>query len=499
MAERPATGWVGALLSDKWRIEARIARGGVATVYRATHRHGQKAAIKIMHPELARNEDVRRRFLREGYVANKVGHPGVVEVLDDDVTDGGSAYIVMELLEGGELLEDRRERLGGKLGVAESVDVMMQVLDVLAAAHENGIIHRDIKPDNIYVRADGSVKLLDFGIAHLREAAREAEPTMTGHLLGTPDYMAPEQALGTRGQIDARTDVYAVGATLFTLLSGEAVHPSETLAALIMAASSQQARSLATTETEVPREIVEVVDKALSMEKARRWPNARAMQDALLAAKAKARLDVPRSKSVLPAVAPPPKLARPLTPPVVEEEEEEAPSSGATLVNAPPPTSGPTTDRNPDPPSSLGTLPFTRPPADATSITEIRVTPPISSSPDTNRDDEEPTQDLEDAVSEADTVAALTPPVLPPRASADSESTRVVPLAQPQTPQSVFPTPPPFSPQPMQQQPFMPWPPQQPMQQAPNAPPPIAIVAMGIGAVLLFALFLGMFMMVCSR
>ena len=281
-AREAASRWIGTVLHDKWHIDARIARGGVATVYRATHRQGQLAAIKIMHPEYARNEEVRKRFLREGYAANKVGHRGVVRVLDDDVTSDGSAYIVMELLHRGELLEDKRTRLGGRLPVEDAVEICHQVLDVLAVAHEKGIIHRDIKPENIFVLDDGSVKVLDFGIAHLKELARQQEATATGMMLGTPEYMSPEQVLGKRGHIDAQTDVYAVGATLFTLLSGESVHVHDTLNALLVATASRQARSLASVAfKELPRALVAVVDKALALEKPRRWESARAMQAAL--------------------------------------------------------------------------------------------------------------------------------------------------------------------------------------------------------------------------
>ena len=305
-----SSGWIGAVLADKWHVDAKIARGGVATVYRATHRQGQVAAIKIMHPELARNEEVRKRFLREGYAANKVGHPGVVSVLDDDVTKDGTAYIVMELLEQGEVLEDRRERLGGKLPIAEAVDVCDQILDVLAMAHEKGIIHRDIKPENVFVLSDGVVKVLDFGIAHIKEAAKAQEATATGLLLGTPEYMSPEQVLGKRGQIDASTDIYAVGATLFTLLSGESVHVADTLNMLLVQAASRQARSLASVAYKhLPRPLIAVVDKALALEKPRRWPSARAMQLALRAA-------VPGAKaSSQKAAASPPSSAAPDTVP----------------------------------------------------------------------------------------------------------------------------------------------------------------------------------------
>ena len=358
-AREASSRWIGTVLHDKWHIDAKIARGGVATVYRATHRQGQVAAIKIMHPEYARNEEVRKRFLREGYAANKVGHRGVVRVLDDDVTSDGSAYIVMELLHRGELLEDKRVRLGGRLGISESVEVCHQVLDVLAVAHEKGIVHRDIKPENIFVLDDGTVKVLDFGIAHLKELARQQEATATGMLLGTPEYMSPEQVLGKRGHIDAQTDVYAVGATLFTLLSGESVHVHDTLNALLVATASRQARSLSSVAfKELPRALINVVDKALALEKPRRWETARAMQLALrevvpASALASALVPAPASASALALALPlPEKSTAPKKPqrPADLWEPNDGPASQPTVKNAPPsraassdvPPSGPT-------------------------------------------------------------------------------------------------------------------------------------------------------------
>jgi serine/threonine protein kinase len=272
--------WIGRVLRDKWRIDARIARGGVGTVWAATHKNnGIHVAIKILHPEFARDADTRSRFLQEGYAANQVGHPGVVRILDDDVSEEGQAFIVMELLEG-ELLEKRRIRKGGRLPLPEVYEIADQLLDVLAAAHEKGIVHRDIKPDNLFLTKEGKLKVLDFGFAQMKRGFRQ-EQTATGYLLGTPGFMSPEQAVGNRAKVDAQTDIWAVGATLFTLISGEPVHEGESAAEMLVAAANYQARPLGQVMPGVPPRLGQIVDKALAFEKNDRWSNARAMQAAL--------------------------------------------------------------------------------------------------------------------------------------------------------------------------------------------------------------------------
>jgi serine/threonine-protein kinase len=272
--------WVGRVLRDKWRIDARIARGGVGTVFAATHKNnGSKVAIKVLHAEFSRDSDTRSRFLQEGYAANQVNHPGVVRILDDDVLEDGSAFLVMELLEG-ELLEKRRLRKQGKLPLAEVYEIADQLLDVLALAHDKQIVHRDIKPDNLFLTKEGRLKVLDFGFAQMKSGFRK-EQTATGFLLGTPGFMSPEQAVGARGQIDAATDIWAVGATLFTLLSGLPVHDGGSAAEMLVAAANFPARSLASVAPELPPRLVSIVDRALAFDKANRWPNARAMQIAL--------------------------------------------------------------------------------------------------------------------------------------------------------------------------------------------------------------------------
>jgi serine/threonine protein kinase len=279
--------WVGRVLREKWRIDGKIARGGMGTVFAATHRNnGSRAAIKILHPEFSRDQDTRGRFLQEGYAANQVNHPGVVRILDDDVTEEGYAYLVMELL-AGELLEQRRIRFGGRLPLDEVFEIADQLLDVLASAHDKGIVHRDVKPDNIFLtqhpedRASfGRVKILDFGFAQMKSGFRK-EQTATGFLLGTPGFMAPEQASGRRQLIDAQTDLWSVGATLFLLLTGQPVHAGEAAAELLVAAANYPVRSITTLESHLPTKLSFLVDRALAFEKSDRWPDARAMQKAL--------------------------------------------------------------------------------------------------------------------------------------------------------------------------------------------------------------------------
>ena len=225
---RRAESRVGALIKGKWTIDRLIGVGGMAVVYRATHRNKKRAAIKMLHPEFSLDQRIRARFLREGYLANSVGHPGAVRVDDDDVTEDGAAFLVMELLEG-ETVEARRVRQGGRLSAAEALPMIYQLLDVLAAAHAKGIVHRDLKPDNLFLNRDGQVKVLDFGIARLHELRDEVVKTQAGSLLGTPAFMAPEQARARWDLVDARTDLWAVGATLFTLLTGRFVHEADTV------------------------------------------------------------------------------------------------------------------------------------------------------------------------------------------------------------------------------------------------------------------------------
>jgi len=239
--------------------------------------------VKILSAPLSRDAEARARFLREGYIANRVDHPGAVRVLDDDTTADGRAFLVMELLEG-RPLDVLAEGQGGRLDAARVLNVAHLVLDVLAAAHDKGIVHRDVKPENLFLTAEGSVKLLDFGIARLEDdlpRSTRARATQSGTLMGTPAFMAPEQARGRWDLVGPHSDLWSLGATMFTLLSGGVVHEEETVVETLSAAFTKPARSIATAMPNVPGPIAELVDRALALKPADRWSSARAMQAAL--------------------------------------------------------------------------------------------------------------------------------------------------------------------------------------------------------------------------
>jgi eukaryotic-like serine/threonine-protein kinase len=288
---------VGETLNGKWHLDALLGAGGMAAVYRATHRNGKTAAIKLLHSGLSMDSSLRKRFLREGYVANAVMHPGAVEVLDDGVTDDGQLYLVMELLMGMSL-HTRWERMNCRFSPKETLSVAHSVLAILVAAHEKGIVHRDIKPDNIFLTTDKRIKLLDFGLARLREPGGSRpssapkrhgridtpQHTARGELLGTPSFMAPEQALARTEDIDARTDIWSLGATMFTLLTGQPVHDAKTPHEQLILAATKPARSLLDVDENLPDGVRSVVDRALAFNKVARWPDAKSMRDAVGAA-----------------------------------------------------------------------------------------------------------------------------------------------------------------------------------------------------------------------
>ncbi len=272
---------VGQFVNGKWHLDALIGVGGMAAVYSATHRNGRRAALKILYPELGRDVAIRERFLREGYLGNKIPHEGRVEVFDNDITDDGCDYLVMELLEG-ETLDARWKGAEGQLPVDDALAIIAQLLDFLAVCHAQGIVHRDLKPANIFVTHDARVKALDFGVAQHRDALDSAVHTRAGTALGTPNYMSPEQARGLGDKLDGRSDIFSIGAILYALLSGTRLHKGRSSDESLVMAATQPAQSIARVAPDLPVEVIALVDKALAWDRRNRFADAQEMRREVL-------------------------------------------------------------------------------------------------------------------------------------------------------------------------------------------------------------------------
>jgi serine/threonine protein kinase len=260
-------------LNAKWRLDAVLGVGGMGAVYAATHRNGHRAAIKVLHQSLSSHPEARERFLREGRIANAVQHAARVAILDDDESDEGEAFLVMELLEG-ETLWSRLERKG-HLDDGSVLEIFDTVLDLLVKCHAAQILHRDLKPDNIFLTRDGQVKVLDFGVARLRESRVVA--TREGTALGTPSFMSPEQARGRHSELDGRSDVFSVGACMYMALTGEMLHASRNPMESLVFAGTRPAPSVALAGPSLSRDVVALVDRAIAFERDARYADAHAM------------------------------------------------------------------------------------------------------------------------------------------------------------------------------------------------------------------------------
>lgn len=266
---------IGQVVGGRWTLERLLGVGGMAAVYAARSHDGRVAAVKLLHPEMSVRRDVRERFVREGYVPNKIAHPGAVQILEHGSTENES-YLAMELLVGESLGE--RVRRHGTPPLPELLAYVDHILDVLIAAHDQNIIHRDLKPENLFITSDGRLKVLDFGLARLVDDVPGSFKTRTGLALGTLPYMAPEQALGRRSEIDGRVDLFALGATLFRILSGRRVHEANSEAELLMAMASKPAPPLRSVAPQVPPGVAAIIDLSLAFAREARYPDARTMQ-----------------------------------------------------------------------------------------------------------------------------------------------------------------------------------------------------------------------------
>lgn len=274
--EQHARARLGTTLKDKWTLDTLLGVGGTASVYSASHRNGKRVALKILHPELSAHGHFRERFLREAYVGNHIEHPGAVTVYDDDITPDGCAFLVMDLLEG-ENLELRRVRKGGVLEPLEVLSLMDDVLDTLQASHMKGVIHRDIKPENLFLTLENTVRLLDFGIARI-DVPESPGQTLAGISMGTPAFMPPEQASAHWDKVDQQSDLWAIGASMFTLLTGRYVHQGGTVNESLVLAVTKQAPKVENIDPSLPATVAAIVNRALERDKSRRYKSAAEMQ-----------------------------------------------------------------------------------------------------------------------------------------------------------------------------------------------------------------------------
>ncbi len=275
---------VGSVIADTYTIEALIGRGGMGAVYLASHKRlpGKQVAIKVLHTD-AEDAEVLIRFRREAEIASRLGHPNIVGVSDFNVTGDGTPYLVLEYLIG-ETLAQRLQ--AGPIPIEQAMSITRQVGSALAAAHRANIVHRDLKPQNIFLvrtEVDGHAievaKVLDFGISKIRGS--ETVKTQDNSLLGTPQYMAPEQATGQHKLVDARTDVFALGAIVYEMLTGHPAFNGASIPEVVFKVVYEQPLALATEAPSTPASVVGAVEQAMSKTAADRFPTMDTFVEAL--------------------------------------------------------------------------------------------------------------------------------------------------------------------------------------------------------------------------
>ena len=268
---------IGSVLDGRYRIDTVIGTGGMGRVYKGEHTGiGRAVAIKVLHTDLSRNREAAQRFQREALASGRLDHPNIVGVSDFGVLDDGSCYLVMEALEG-EPLGKRLER-DGRVPWGEALEILRGVLSGLKHAHEKGVVHRDIKPDNIFLaQKDGEivVKILDFGIAKLRAGSGDdPASTRAGLTVGTPAYLSPEQAVG--GEITPASDLYSASVVLFEMIAGRAPFVEKEPLAMLGAHVSRPPPRLAEVapDLQLPANLEEILARGLAKVSAERYTNA---------------------------------------------------------------------------------------------------------------------------------------------------------------------------------------------------------------------------------
>lgn len=325
MDEAPFAARVGTTVQSQWHLDSLLGVGGMAAVYAATGPDGLKVALKILHHEYKDDPKILVRFRREAEVATLVSHPALVRVHEasfvtpvlgdntepsrsdagspDDAssageegpttergferdtelvrTEEGEPFLVMDLLDG-ESIRDEWRRKGRTLPLQDALHIAERVVDCLIACHDAGVIHRDLKPANLFRTRDGDIKVLDFGVAQVQGSL--VDLNAQGTALGTPAYIAPEQAMGLAAQLDGRSDLFSVGAVLHALITGHRLHAARTPHESLILAATKSAPSIVRIAPNLPQPVVRLVDKALAWDRRQRFADAREMHEAILAA-----------------------------------------------------------------------------------------------------------------------------------------------------------------------------------------------------------------------
>ena len=326
----------GTLLADTYRIVRLIGAGGMGEVYEATHsRLAGRYAVKVLLADVSNRADIFKRFQREAEVTSELRHPNIVQILDFNRTPGGNPYLVMEYLDGVELATEIRRV--GAMPLPRVLDIVGQIASALTAAHTRGIVHRDLKPQNLFLlRLAGEerevVKVVDFGISKVREATTKL--TQEATIMGTPQYMAPEQALGRLSEIDARTDQFSLATITYELLTGREAFRGEAVTAILYQIVHEDPAPITSINPAVGPAVAAVVTKALAKDKQHRFPTVNDFHAELVRAAsdqhkvlATASLEFPRART---AVLPPAESAKPTTLRLAtaEMEASEKPTPG---------------------------------------------------------------------------------------------------------------------------------------------------------------------------
>ncbi|HEV3468744.1 MAG TPA: protein kinase [Pyrinomonadaceae bacterium] len=347
---------VGQVLAGKYRIDEKIDEGGMGCVYRATHVLMEKTvAVKVLHPALAADEKIVARFTREARAASRISHPHAIVVTDFGESEQGVVYLVMEYLRGRTLKDIIRSE--GPMSLERVAEIVRQVGGALEAAHEQGVVHRDLKSDNIMLEETSGgdwAKVLDFGIAKVQEETGKTDPGLTAPnlIIGTPQYMSPEQC-GQAADIDQRSDIYSFGVILYEMLAGHVPFTGESPTAIMMKHIQEPPPSILEERPDLPAGVGRVVARALAKRPEDRFQRATELPEALALA-----AEEPAATAAAAAVADTDRIVVPTSPnepprttAVADDDEATVVSAGAvrpTAEELPPPVAPvPVADFNP--------------------------------------------------------------------------------------------------------------------------------------------------------